>query len=384
MLKLSDLADKIAPHLIGVSTPFGGALAKNYIGANISDSDDTLPTGEDLDKVKADAQAGIDKANAGVDKANAEVEKANAGVDKANAGVDKANAGVDKANAGLENVNQEINNLKNEMENVGFKVMSHIPDLSNGQDLDPSTIKDPRTAITTYLLQQHSGTSEPYITLNTPLTQTTPVMVDSRQWPWSLSNFQIQIQLEVHDYPIGAIPWYYFHFTPYAKITAIRVKLGNTIGDAFIQRANDISGIISEGMSVPLNSSIVHSDDYDPLKTPQSALTLPPSRIDYTDPRDGTNYNDTPAMMAIIPYGNWDAKNNNGSWSITQGSTAGGLYIAVYKGKCICYDLQVGNGPAMGGWTKRYGQYASGYGIGTYGLIANYKGPDGQQSVSYN
>ena len=341
MLKLTDLADKIAPHLIGISTPFGGALAKNYIGANLDDpGTETVPTGDDLDKVKADVQGDINKNN------------------------------------------QEIANLKNEMENVGFKVMSHIPDLANGSDLDVSTIKDPLTSITTYDIRQKNGTSDPYIALDAPVTQTTPLMLDDNPQPC-----QIQIKLEVHDYPTNAaVPWYYFHFTPYAKITAIRVKFNDIIVNSFNQGGNSVTGLISEGLQIPLNSSVAHFGSYYNrtwLSSPQSTLTSPPAKVDYTDPRDGKSYNDTPAMMAFIPYGNWDAKDNNGSWSITQGSTDGGLYIAVYKGPCICYDLEVGNGPVQGSWTKRYGHYASGYAISTYGLTANYVGPDGQDTISY-
>lgn len=346
MLKLSDLADKIAPHLIGVSTPFGGALAKNYIGADITDSDDTLPTGEDLDKVKADTQAGIDKANAGV-----------------------------------ENVNQQITNLKNEMENVGFKVMSHIPDLSNGKDLDASIIKDLRTAINTYVISLNQ-TNDPYISLDKPVTQTAPLMLPDKPYPC-----QIQIQVEVHDYPAGAIPWYYFRLMPFIKITAIRVKLADKIVNSFIQFDNDIQGNISEGMVVPFNKSIAHLNIGDwggsrnNLLTPPSSITELPSRVDYTDPRDGKNYNDTPSVMAVIPYGDWKATNNNGSWELTEGTTAGGLYIAVYKGPCICYDLKISN-MAGGSWTKRYGKMDSTLHLFN-GLQTTYIGPNGQETITY-
>ena len=342
MLSLSDLADKIAPHLIKNSTPYGGALAKNYIGASEGLSTDSVPTGDDFDKVKQDVQDDLDKAN------------------------------------------QEIATLKNEMENVGFKVMSHIPDLANGTDLDTSTIADPRTSITSYVLKQNNGTSDAYIDLTAPVTQTTPLMLSDNPSP-----YQIQIKIEAHDYTNGAIPWYYFHMMPYAKIVAIRVKLGDVIVNSFTQGGNDVTGLIYEGMTLPLSSSIAHTGSQpwtrQNLSTPQSTLTSPPKQVDYTDPRDGTNYNDTPAMMAIIPYGNWDAKVNNGSWSITQGSTGGGLYIAVYKGKCICYDIQVRSDPTYGGdnWTKRYAHYATGYSIATYGLTADYIGPDGKHTISY-
>lgn len=341
MLQLSDLADKIAPHLIGISTPFGGALAKNYIGADLStdDSKDSVPTGDDLDKVKNDVKGELDKAN------------------------------------------QQIASLKNEMENVGFKVMSHIPDLTNGTDLDTSTVKDPRTSISTYLLQQKNGTSDAYIDLTTPITQTAPLTFSDNPSP-----YQIQIQLEVHDYPNGAVPWYYFHLMPYIKITAIRVKLNDTITNSYTQGGNDISGNISEGMTVPFNSSIAHIGQWYPqtfLSTPKASIVSPPARVDYTDPRDGVNYNDTPATLVIIPYGDWDAKNNNGSWAITQGSTPGGLYVAVYKGTCICYDIRVTPDPtSTGTWTKRYGKYYNaGFSLSTYGLKADYIGPAGMETI---
>ena len=340
MLSLSDLAKALAEPLIKENSP----LKYRYWGiGNSNDSDSLqLPTGDDIKQVKADVQGGIDKAN------------------------------------------QEIANLKNEMENVGFKVMSHIPDLANGTDLDTSTIKDPRTAISTYTLQQKNGTSDDYIDLTTPVTQTMPLMLGDNPSP-----YQIQIKIEVHDYPNGAIPWYYFRMMPYAKIVAIRVKRDAVIVNSFTQSGNDTGGLIYEGMTLPLSSTIAHLGSYSwtrtNLSTPQSILTSPPKNVDYTDPRDGKNYNDTPAMMVIIPYGDWDAKNKNGSWSITQGSTAGGLYIAVYKGKCICYDIQVRSDPTSGGnnWTKRYAHYASGYDIATYGLNADYIGPDGQHTISY-
>lgn len=345
MLKLTDLADKIAPHLIGISTPFGGALAKNYIGANFDDpGGDTVPTGEDLDKVKADVKGDIDKAN-----------------------------------TGLNNVKQEINNLKNEMENVGFKVMSHIPDLANGTDLDVSSIKDPRTKITAYTLQQKNGTDEPYIPLDSPVTQTAPLILGVQPTP-----YQIQVAIRLHDYPSGAIPWYYFRFMPYVEVLSIRVKLGDTITNSYIQQYNDVTGLIYEGMTLPLNSTIAFYNQYswgNPtyLKTPQSSIASPPARVDYTDPRDGTNYNDTPAMLAIIPYGDWTAIDNNGSWQLSEGSTSGGFYIAVYKGKCICYDLA----PFGLKWKKRYSTYPTGFHIGTHGLSVTYVGPDGQHSISY-
>lgn len=384
-ISLNELASKLAQPLIQGSTPLTGKSKLDYLGMDGNDSnDDTVATGKDLDSV----QKSVDDIKTDVSSLKKDVSKLKGDVSEQGSEISANTNNIATNTSDIKAVKTDVSTLKDQVsdqkaaisENTNniatntadiaklkkgggqanpLKLITSIPDLSSGTNIDPSKVASPWTVKkTTIQLCKNNRTMDidplPNLTLDTPLSGTgSGLSLNNNLNP---PDFKIIMELEYMQCG-SIIPWYYFRFPqPYQlKVSRLVVGYNNVVEDHF--KANG-------GATVLPGSNLDYGETWATLNLgPYSynataySYSLPNYQqdinnieIDYTD-TDGSNYNSDSPILALIATGAWTATYHAGMWVLDITGGSGGVYIAIYKGPLLVAKNSLSGTPLS---TNRY------------------------------
>lgn len=388
-ISLNELASKLAQPLIQGATPLTGKSKLDYLGMDSDDSDSsTVATGDDIDAVQksvAGIKTDVDGLKTDVSKLKGDVSEQGSEISANTNNIatntsdikavktevsalkdqvsDQKDAISDNANNIATNTS-EIDQLKRKVGvNNPLTLITSIPDLSSGTNIDPSTVANPWT--TKKLIVQLYKTGNvmgndplPSLTIDTPLSGTgTGLSVNHDSMfgsPSDLPDFKIIMELEYLQWG-STIPWYYYRFSQAYQLKVSRLVVGysGVVEDHFTAYGG---GTVTVGTDLDYGSewSAIGNHYY---YLPNYQQDINDIEIDYTD-TDGSNYNSATPILALITTGAWLATYSAGMWTLDTTGGSGGVYIAIYKGKLLVAKNSLSGQPLS---TNRYLYTGSGF-----------------------
>lgn len=379
-ISLNELASKLAQPLIQGATPLTGKSKLDYLGMDSDDSDSsTVATGDDIDAV----QKSVDGIKTDVDGLKTDVSNLKGEVSNQGANI-SANANniatnttnikalqtdvstlKGKVNDQQTAIDDNKNNIATNTSDIAqlkkgggqtspLKLITSIPDLSSGTNIDPSTVTSPWTTKTVIVqLCDKGGTigSDPLpnLAIDTPLSGSgAGLSLNSVQNP---VDFKIIMELEYLQWP-STIPWYYFRFSQTYQLRVNRLVVGysGVVEDHFLGYGG---GTFTIGTQLDYGAkwaSIFSNFNWQNFNLPNYQQDINDIEIDYTD-SDGKNYNSDSPVLALITTGAWVATFNAGMWTLDATGGSGGVYIVIYKGPLMVAKNSSNGSPLS---TNRY------------------------------
>lgn len=379
-ISLNELASKLAQPLIQGSTPLTGKSKLDYLGMDSDDSDSsTVATGDDIDAVQKSV-AGI---KTDVDGLKTDVSNLKGDVSEQGSEISANTNNIATNTTNIKALQTDVSTLKGKVNdqqtaiddnknNIAtntadiaqlkkgggqanpLKLITSIPDLSSGTNIDPSKVASPWTVKKVIVQAFKKGDSIgsdplPNLTIDTPLSGTGAGL--SLNSVYGLGDFKVIMELEYQQW-VSPLPWYYFRFPQNYQLRVNRIVVGynGVVEDHFIGYGG---GTITVGTLLKygdkwaqVNANFRWTD----FNLPNYQQDINDVEIDYTD-TDGSNYNSDSPILALIATGAWTATYHAGMWILDATGGNGGVYIAIYKGPLLVAKNSLNGSPLS---TNRY------------------------------